>query len=66
VLGNAVTATGDRETFLGGIWDGEQVHVLDRQSAASQARLAATNVLVRMHAGSAAMPAGALATILDF
>jgi molybdopterin molybdotransferase len=63
---DAVSATGDREAFLCGAFDGERVRIVDRQSAASQARLAFADVLVRRPANAVAQPAGALATYLAF
>jgi molybdopterin molybdotransferase len=61
-----VAPGGDRETFLCGDWDGEQVRLIDKQSASAQARLADANVLVRSAPGASALAAGANVWMLDF
>lgn len=65
-LASPIGPTGERETFLCGDWDGEQVTILDRQSASAQARLAGANVIVRSARGSLAQPSGALVIVLDY
>jgi molybdopterin molybdotransferase len=66
VLGEAVAANGDRETFARGtVVDGE-VRLLANQDSGSQSSLALADLLVRRPIGAEAMGRGAEIQILDF
>ena len=65
-LGEAIGATGDRETFSRAMLAGGAIKLLPNQDSGSQASLVRAELLVRRPIGAAALEAGAAVEVLDF
>ena len=57
---------GDRETFARATRSGGTLHLIGNQDSGAQAALAASELLVRLPAGSVGLPAAATVDVLDF
>lgn len=65
-LAKGIGETGDRETFARARVDDGAAYPLSNQNSGAQRALAEADLLVRLAAGTPALPAGAMVPVLDF